>query len=319
MLTLKKHYVLISTLIGAVVGDLIFHPLSDLIYTFFEKNEHLGIYRSKLSFHLIWDTVANTVSVHDFPEALVYIILSGLLGYFFGLIMKEHHKIEEHLKGFSAIGMNTSSILHDLGNPVTGIMGFARLIKFEHNENVRGDYCERVISSAAAISRMMIDIKTVAQGSRSLDLTSTPINLKKIIADVLALLRPRSAITVKLPEDFFVLVDPDYFERVLWNLIKNADDATRGSDDKRIEISARRGAGMVTIAIRDSGPGFPKELSRTMFKLGATHGKKGGSGIGLFNCKKIIEAHGGSIHIDSSPGKLTSVIVKVPEAVEAQS
>jgi hypothetical protein len=50
------------------------------------------------------------------------------------------------------------------GNPVTGIMGFAKLAKAEPNETVREDYCDRIVSSALAISRMMIDIKTVAQG-----------------------------------------------------------------------------------------------------------------------------------------------------------
>jgi signal transduction histidine kinase len=318
MSALRKHYVLISTLIGALVGDLVFHPVSDLIYTLFEKNERLGIYGDTFSFHLVWDIVKNTISPHDLPDALVYIILSGLLGYFFGLIMNEHHKIEEHLKRFSAIGMNTSSILHDLGNPVTGIIGFTKLIKAEPGENVRGDYCDRIISSAEMISRMMIDIKTAAQGSMSLVLSPAPNNLKKIIDTVVALVRPHSSLHIDVAEDIEVLVDTDYFERVLWNLIKNADEATKENNDRKIEIASQRGGGTVTITIRDNGPGFPKELSRRIFTLGATFGKKGGSGIGLYNCKKIMEAHGGTIRIDSDPGKWTGVVVRVPAAIASQ-
>ena len=59
----------------------------------------------------------------------------------------------------------------------------------------------------------------------------------------------------------------------------------------------------LSLTIRDNGVGFPKELRRKIFTLGATFGKKGGSGMGLYNCKKIMEAHGGGIHINSKPGK----------------
>ena len=314
MLPLRKRYVLISTLIGGLLGFFIFHPLSDVIYTFFEKNEHLGIYGNKFSFYIVWEIVKNTISLHDLPDALVYILLSGLLGYFFGLIISNHHKIEAHLKRFSAIGMNTSSIIHDLGNPVSGIIGFAKLVKEETKESVRRDYCDRIISSAEMISRMMIDIKTVAIDSKSMVISTTPNNLRKIIENVIAFVRPRSSLHIDVPEDAMVSVDIDYFERVLWNLIKNADEATYGKDTRKIEISSGCNGGIVTLTVRDNGPGFPKELSRKVFTLGATYGKKGGSGIGLYNCKKIIEAHGGTIHIDSDPGKWTSVIVKVPVA-----
>jgi len=317
MSILRKRFVLISTLIGALAGDLVFHPVSDLVYTFLEKNEHLGIYGHKFSFHLVWEIVRNTISLHDLPDALVYILLSGLLGYFFGLLMSNHQKIEAHLKRFSVIGMNTSSILHDLGNPVTGIIGFAKLVKTEPRENIRNDYCNRIISSAETISRMLVDIKTVALGSTSLVLSPTPNNLKKTIDNVAALVRPRSSLSVNVPEDIMVLVDIDYFERVLWNLIKNADEATFGKDARNIEIMGECEGKMASMTIRDNGPGFSKELSRKLFTLGATFGKKGGSGIGLYNCRKIIEAHGGTVRVESGRGKWTSVILKIPAQPKA--
>jgi signal transduction histidine kinase len=312
MAILRKHYVLLSTLVGAIIGYLVFHPVSDLVYTLFEKNEHLGIYADKFSFHIIGEIVKNTWSLHDLPDALVYIFLSGLVGYFFGLIIQEHHKIEEQLKAFSAIGKNTSLILHDLGSPVTGIIGFARLAKEERRESVREDYCNRIMFSAESIARMMLDIKTVAQGSRDLNLSIGPENLKMFIDDVAANVRPRSSLSINVPENIVVLIDGDYFERVLWNLFKNADEAAYGKNGGKIEVSASYGEGVTTITICDNGRGFPKELSRKIFTLGATFGKKGGSGMGLYNCKKIMEAHGGGIHINSKPGKWTSVTITLP-------
>ena len=133
-----------------------------------------------------------------------------------------------------------------------------------------------------------------------------------VIDDVAANVRPRSSLSINVPENIVVLIDADYFERVLWNLIKNADEAAYGKNDGKIEVSASYGNKIAAIAIRDNGRGFPKELRRKIFTLGATFGKKGGSGMGLYNCKKIMEAHGGGIHVNSMSGKWTSVTINVP-------
>ena len=104
-----------------------------------------------------------------------------------------------------------------------------------------------------------------------------------------------------------------YFERVFWNLFKNADEAMAGKTGARIEISLGQDEKGVTIGIADNGPGIPPEPAKKLLGFGETYGKNGGSGIGLYNCKKIIEAHGGELWFTSVAGKGTSFFIRLPE------
>jgi len=71
-------------------------------------------------------------------------------------------------------------------------------------------------------------------------------------------IRPRSSLSVNVPENIVVFDRRCYFERVLWNLIKNADEAAYGKSGGKIEVSASYGEGNATLTIRDNGVGFPK-------------------------------------------------------------
>jgi signal transduction histidine kinase len=108
-------------------------------------------------------------------------------------------------------------------------------------------------------------------------------------------------------------LDPTYFERVFWNLFKNADEAMSGKEDARIEVSILSEEEGITIGVEDNGPGVPPELAKKLLSFGETYGKKGGSGIGLYNCKKIVEAHGGKLWFTSKIGKGTSFFIHLPE------
>jgi len=96
----RKRYVLLSTLVGALLGTWLSTRLAILYIRFLKKMSTWEFMQDKFSFHLIWVIVRNTWSLHDLPDALVYIFF-GFIRLFFRLIMREHHKIEEHLKAFS--------------------------------------------------------------------------------------------------------------------------------------------------------------------------------------------------------------------------
>ena len=81
----------------------------------------------------------------------------------------------------------------------------------------------------------------------------------------------------------------------------------------RIEVSISNDETGITIRIEDNGPGIPLEPEKKLLNFGETYGKKGGSGIGLYNCKKIVEAHGGKLWFTSKRGKGTSFFIYLPE------
>lgn len=110
----------------------------------------------------------------------------------------------------------------------------------------------------------------------------------------------------ELPE---VLFDADKLRQVLWNLISNALDA-RGT---RVAVRARRTGSGVEVRVADDGKGMaPDVLARTFEPFRTT--KARGTGLGLVICKSIVEAHGGSIRIESAPGEGTTVSFTLPAA-----
>lgn len=104
-----------------------------------------------------------------------------------------------------------------------------------------------------------------------------------------------------LPSDLpDVRVDPARIEEVLVNLLDNA--VRYGEAQEGFAIAARARDTMVEVSVTDRGPGVPAEKSDVIFqKYGQVQSGQGGSGLGLFICRRIVEAHGGGIWVESPP------------------
>jgi len=310
MNSFKKHYLLITTISGALIGYLFLHPFANILYNFFHRHEEGHL-------HLHWGEILVTfLSAYDlkyWPHALSYVIISGIIGYFFGKTIAAYRTINEQLERFSEIGINASGIIHDLSNPLTGIIGHAQLIKSEVDNPQLISECEVIEKESRRLSKMIMDIKMIAQGTEAVKLSKTPTDLGSFLENLISKMALHRQVKIDSRFEGPVSIDRDYFERVLWNLIKNADEALEVTEDGRIEISINESNNSVIICISDNGPGIPKKILKNLFKLGQTFGKRGGSGIGLYNCKRIVEAHGGKIWLTSEVGKGTKVYIKIPK------
>ncbi len=105
-------------------------------------------------------------------------------------------------------------------------------------------------------------------------------------------------------------VDPEAMEMVILNLISNAFEALRGQGE--ISISAFLRDGAVNLTISDTGEGMTPEFIRDSLFTPFVTTKKSGFGIGLYQCRSIIEAHGGRIEVKSVPDKGTSFTISFP-------
>lgn len=108
-------------------------------------------------------------------------------------------------------------------------------------------------------------------------------------------------------------VDPLEFGRLLSNLVDNAVEALGGRGTVAVTLSAD--AAGVRVEVQDDGKGIPPEVVDKLGRKGATFGKEGGSGLGLYHAKACAEAWGGSLSIRSEVGRGTSVAVTLPAAV----
>ncbi len=114
-----------------------------------------------------------------------------------------------------------------------------------------------------------------------------------------------------------MLVNENEIVEVLLNLIINSIDAMPEGGDLAIrtfsEVKSDNGRHLVVLSIKDTGNGIaPEHLDRIFDRYFTT--KESGTGLGLAICERIIMAHNGEIKVESSPGKGTTVIIKLPSA-----
>ncbi|MBD3296041.1 MAG: GHKL domain-containing protein [Candidatus Omnitrophica bacterium] len=308
---MRRHIVSVSTLIGALAGYFIVHPVGVIAHEFFHVDE--GV------MHFQWQEIAGAAvdSFHlsHIMPAMVYVLLTAAMGFLVGKIVNAYQVINEQVKLFSEIGANAASVVHDLNSPIATIEQNIRLLKMKDKEGRYRDSYERVERQTAKLAGMVSDIKIKTQDMRNIELRKEETELGPFIKSILDGLNIRSKTVVDSSLDKPVPVDKRYFERVMWNLIKNADEALDGVRGARIDILIREQDDLAVICIQDNGPGIPRKELEHIFDLGWTTGKKAGTGIGLYNCKKIIEAHGGDIRVSSEPGEGTSVCVRISRRV----
>ncbi|MGD9642922.1 MAG: sensor histidine kinase [Elusimicrobiales bacterium] len=109
-------------------------------------------------------------------------------------------------------------------------------------------------------------------------------------------------------------VDPKELQRIISNLVNNSVEAFSGPGTVAVRLAATDGK--VLIEVKDDGKGIPAEILGRLGAKGETHGKAGGTGLGLYHARTSAESWGGSLRIESAPGKGTSVIMELPAAAK---
>ena len=119
-------------------------------------------------------------------------------------------------------------------------------------------------------------------------------------------------------EDFMFRVGETMYVFVLFNLIMNALYFLKSYPEARIYISLEKGAQFNKVRVKDTGPGIPPENLDKLFNAYFTSGRKGGTGLGLSYCKRIMRAFGGDISCDSVEGEFTQFTLTFPVVSDAE-
>jgi signal transduction histidine kinase len=218
-----------------------------------------------------------------------------------------------------------SGVSHDLKNPLGVIESLAELLLDGSAGPLtaqQADLTRRIRASTRQViilSQNLIDAERIEAGR--LVVMPRRAALAKIVDDALVVARSASAIKgvalhAELAPDLPpLLVDTVQMERVIANLLGNAIKFTPAGGRVRLSAGVHRGA--VHIAVADDGPGIPPEelprLSERHFRGVRSHGIDG-AGLGLFIVRALVEAHGGTLRIDSAVGEGTTVTVVLPIA-----
>ncbi|MBI5743799.1 MAG: HAMP domain-containing histidine kinase, partial [Elusimicrobia bacterium] len=139
--------------------------------------------------------------------------------------------------------------------------------------------------------------------------------IEQVVAEKRLQHRDRAGVTIGFnsdANDVKALVEPKELQRIISNLVNNSVEAF--VDGGAVALSLAAAGGRVKLAISDDGKGIPPEVLSKLGQKGGTHGKAGGTGLGLYHARTYAESLGGSFNIKSELGKGTTVTVELPAA-----
>ncbi len=199
-----------------------------------------------------------------------------------------------------AIGRLSSFIIHDLKNAVSRLTLVVQNAEAHmDNPEFRADAMRAVSNSAGNINRI---IEKLGELRRKIVPKIEPGNLNNCVESALEEFRNGTGTEISYFEDEKVksLFDCEAIANVVINLLKNAYEAT--GDDRQIAVSVGRNGDLAYIKVSDNGCGMSADFIRNRLFNPFQTTKKGGLGIGLYQCRKIAEAHAGRLEVSSRVG-----------------
>jgi len=234
---------------------------------------------------------------------------------------EEHARSQDRL---AALGRFTSSVAHEIRNPLTGIgAGVQYLARALDQDAPQRENLEFILSEIRRLDRIVQDLFDITH-PRRLQFEPAPLETaaKRALQSLEALLAERGVtaeVTVASGTPP-VAYDADQLQQVFINLVKNAAEASPSGSSVRIQIDpapprgrpgrARAAPGVIA-RVRDAGEGIPESHLATLFEPFFTT-KPGGTGLGLYICHDIVKRHGGALTVQSEPGRGSTFILELP-------
>lgn len=201
--------------------------------------------------------------------------------------------------------------VHDLKNLASRLsLTMQNLPDNYENPSFREDMLQVMAQSVQKMNSMCSRLSPL---SRQLDLNRIETDLNDLVTTTLKSLN--GSLGASLAEELHpvhtLLIDPEQIQKVLVNLVLNANEATGERGEVRVVTRERNG--WAELSVTDNGCGMSRDfMARSLFKPFQTT-KKQGLGIGLFHSKKIVEAHHGRLEVESQEGKGSTFRVMLPE------
>lgn len=219
------------------------------------------------------------------------------------------------LDRLAALGEMSAVVAHEIRNPIAGIAaGVDYLTRNLAPESVEAEGAALIQGEISRVNRILEDILFVA---RPLQLNFSAAALPAIIDKVIQRYQAQAtAKAIKIHCDCdgqlpVINADSQRLEQVFNNLILNAIQAMPGGGAMRIQSKLDPTGRQIVVSIVDSGPGIPPEVQTRIFEPFFTTKAKG-TGLGLSIARQIIEAHEGTITIDTSPDQGTQFVINLP-------
>ncbi len=236
---------------------------------------------------------------------------------------KKIHFLEEQLayaQKMAILGELTSTTTHEFNNILTTILNYAQLGLRHKDDATRDKAFDKILGAANRATRIISTILGAAKNRKNV---LEPTDLSKLVEETLFLLdREMSKYRITVEREYQavpeVMAEGNQIQQVLLNLLINARQAMPDGGKILVKLCRDKEGSTVDLSIRDFGCGIPADKLESIFdpyfstKSGPDASGKGGSGLGLASCKKILEQHNARIRVESSPGKGTLFTLKFP-------
>jgi signal transduction histidine kinase len=245
----------------------------------------------------------------------------------YATLSEKHTRAEAALRRrdrLSAMGELASTVAHEVRNPLNAINMSVQRLRREYpavaagaSEEDRTEMTQLLTVVEGETRRINTIVQQFLDYARPPRLAPQPTPLGEEVTGLVEALRPFAesrgvTLDADVAQAAEALVDAGQLRQALDNLVRNAVEATPAGG--RVAVTARSGGKEHTIEIRDTGSGIgPDDLPR-IFDLYFTT-KADGTGVGLAVTQQIIAAHGGTIEVESKPGRGTTMTVHVPHGV----
>jgi len=240
--------------------------------------------------------------------------------------LEETHAKLIHKDKMASLGKLSASVVHEINNPIAGLLNLTMLMKRIIAEEVKdaidieqfSRYLDLMETETRRISRIVSHLLAFSRQSK---IEAKRVNVNQVIEQTLVLnsnllkikgVRVKRILGAKLPD---LIGSHDQLQQVFMNILSNAAEAMEATGGGSLTIATRyfKKKDKLFIRFTDTGVGIPKENHARLFEPFFTTKKKGkGVGLGLSVAYGIIREHGGTIHVESIPGKRTIFEIELP-------
>ena len=226
------------------------------------------------------------------------------------LLNQQYQKMKESEKAKSTF---INIVAHEFRNPVQPIIGLADVMSSKLKDEEHRELLEIIMRNANRLKRLTNNLLDVTKiESQSLELDKEKLNLNDLILEVLKdYVDKQKTQMVKIVYDFkniddvIIEADRDRVAQVICNLLDNALKFTQASQMIFLIVDKKKdkeeGKEQVIVSVKDTGSGISKEVLPKLFSKFTTGESSSGTGLGLYICKNIIQAHDGKIWAENEP------------------
>jgi len=233
---------------------------------------------------------------------------------------REMHRHQQRTEKMAALGKLAAGMAHEIRNPLTFLRVSAEHL--EESGNLSPKEKELLGGMIGEVHRINKHIEELlALGRVENDLLEL-VDLERLLRKIARLVSTRiSEENIELDISFalqgsVVFGSEDKLQQLFMNLLLNAMEAVRGSEKKRVGLTAEIADSKAVVTVRDSGAGIPKDIRDRIFEPFFTT-KESGTGLGLALCYNIVSAHGGSIELTETGAPGACFVVRLPLYLEA--